>query len=35
MSVAQIRREPGAQGLLWQQTVETLPWQHIVIFRKP
>jgi len=35
MSVAQIRRELGAQGLLWQQTVETLPWQHIVIFRKP
>jgi precorrin-6B methylase 2 len=35
MSVAQIRREVGAQGLLWQQTVETLPWQHIVIFRKP
>ena len=25
----------GAQGLLWQQTLETLPWQHIVIFRKP
>ena len=35
MSVAQIRRELGAQGLLWQQTVDTLPWQHIVIFRKP
>ena len=35
MSVAQIRREIGAQGLLWQETVETLPWQHVVIFRKP
>jgi precorrin-6B methylase 2 len=35
MSVVQIRRELGAQGLLWQQTVETLPWQHVVIFRKP
>ena len=35
MSVAQIRREVGAQGLEWQQTIETLPWQHIVIFRKP
>ncbi|MDB5822091.1 MAG: SAM-dependent methyltransferase [Herminiimonas sp.] len=35
MSVAQIQRELGAQGLLWKQTVETLPWQHIVIFRKP
>ncbi len=35
MSVAQIRREVGAQGLVWQKTVDTLPWQHIVIFRKP
>ena len=35
MSVAQIRRELGAQGLQWQQTVETLPWQHGVIFRNP
>jgi precorrin-6B methylase 2 len=35
MSVAQIRREVGAQGFLWQRTVDTLPWQHIVIFRKP
>ena len=35
MSVAQIRHELGAQGLQWQQTVDTLPWQHIVIFRKP
>jgi precorrin-6B methylase 2 len=35
MSQAQIRREIGEQGLLWQQTVATLPWQHIVIFRKP
>ena len=35
MSVDQIRREVGAAGLVWQQTVETLPWQHIVIFSKP
>jgi precorrin-6B methylase 2 len=35
MSVAQIRREVGAQGFVWQKTVDTLPWQHIVIFRKP
>ena len=35
MSVAQIRREAGAQGFSWQKTVDTLPWQHIVIFRKP
>lgn len=35
MSVAQIRRELAAAGLEWQQTVNTLPWQHIVVFRKP
>lgn len=35
MSEEQIRREVGTHGLQWQQTVETLPWQHIVIFRKP
>ena len=35
MSAAQIRREVGASGLEWQQTVDTLPWQHVVVFRKP
>jgi ubiquinone/menaquinone biosynthesis C-methylase UbiE len=33
MSEAQIKREAAAQGLLWDHTVETLPWQHLVIFR--
>lgn len=35
MSEAQIRREAAAAGLIWKQTVETLPWQHIVVFTKP
>lgn len=35
MSEAAIRREIEASGLIWQQTVATLPWQHVVIFRKP
>ena len=35
MSEAQVRREAAAAGLTWQKTVETLPWQHIVIFTKP
>jgi len=35
MSEAGIRREIEAGGLVWQQTVTTLPWQHVVIFRKP
>jgi predicted methyltransferase len=33
MSVAQVRREAEAAGLVWDRTIETLPWQHIVIFR--
>ena len=35
MTVAQVRREAGAAGLVWVDTVETLPWQHIVIFTVP
>ncbi len=34
MSVAQIRREAQAHPLLWERTVSTLPWQHLVVFRK-
>lgn len=32
MSVAQIRREAEAAGLVWRETIETLPWQHVVVF---
>jgi ubiquinone/menaquinone biosynthesis C-methylase UbiE len=34
MSVEQIEKEMNAVGLAHVQTVETLPWHHIVIFRK-
>jgi len=34
MSEAQIKREAGVLALEWEQTVSTLPWQHVVIFRK-
>ena len=35
MSEAQVRREAAAvAGLAWDRTVETLPWQHLVLFRK-
>ena len=34
MSLAQIEREATAAGLVRQATVETLPWQHVVVFRK-
>ena len=34
MSEAQVRREAGASGLVWERTASGLPWQHAVIFRK-
>ena len=34
MSEAQIRREAAVFALDWERTVKTLPWQHVVVFRK-
>lgn len=34
MSEAQIRREAAVHPLVFDRTVETLPWQHLVVFRK-
>jgi len=34
MSEAQIKREAGLFTLEWERTMSTLPWQHVVIFRK-
>jgi hypothetical protein len=34
MSEAQIKREAGIFLLEWERTVSTLPWQHVVVFRK-
>ena len=34
MSEAQIRKEAAAHALVWERTASTLPWQHVVIFRK-
>ena len=34
MSEAQIKREAGIFPLDWERTVNTLPWQHVVVFRK-
>ncbi len=34
MSEAQIKREAGVHPLQWVRTVATLPWQHLVVFRK-
>jgi len=34
MSEAQIKREAAVHPLVWDQTVTSLPWQHLVVFRK-
>jgi ubiquinone/menaquinone biosynthesis C-methylase UbiE len=34
MSEAQIKREASIFSLEWERTMSTLPWQHVVIFRK-
>ena len=35
MSEAQVRREASASALTWERTAGGLPWQHVVVFRKP
>lgn len=34
MTEAQVRKEAAAQPLQWVKTVDGLPWQHIIVFRK-
>jgi predicted methyltransferase len=34
MSEAQIKREAAVHALAWERTVGSLPWQHLVVFRK-
>ena len=34
MSQAQVRKEAAAHALVYERTAATLPWQHVVIFRK-
>lgn len=34
MSEAQVKREAAVHPLEWVRTVATLPWQHLMIFRK-
>ena len=35
MSEAQVRKEAGAHALVYERTARTLPWQHVVVFKKP
>jgi len=34
MSEAQVRKEMSVQPLEWVETIATLPWQHVIVFRK-
>lgn len=34
MSEAQVKREAAVHALVWDRTVGSLPWQHLVVFRK-
>jgi len=35
MSESQIRHEATAHGLKWERSIESLPIQHVIVFRKP
>jgi len=35
MSEAQVKKEAEAAGLKWEKTIGELPWQHLIIARKP
>src|SRR6266571_4821065 len=34
MSEVQVRKEMSAHPLEWVETIATLPWQHVIVFRK-
>ena len=34
MTEAQVRKEAAQHPLQWEETVKSLPWQHLIIFRK-
>ena len=34
MSEAQVRREMAPHALVHERTAHTLPWQHLIVFRK-
>ncbi len=34
MTEAQVKQEALTHSLIWERTASTLPWQHVVIFRK-
>ena len=35
MTLNQVRREVEPQGFVFKESLEFLPWQHVIIFEKP
>jgi hypothetical protein len=35
MTLDQVRREIEPQGFTFKESLEFLPWQHVIIFEKP
>ena len=35
MTEQQVRLEAADQSLVWERTARTLPWQHVVVFKRP
>jgi hypothetical protein len=35
MSVAQVKKEASDVGLIFEKVISDLPWQDVIIFRKP
>ena len=34
MSETQVKREAAVLPLVWERTAASLPWQHVIVFRK-
>jgi hypothetical protein len=30
-----VRREMSSHPVAWEETMSMLPWQHVMVFRKP
>ena len=35
MTEAQVKREAAQHQLVWQRTARSLPWQHVLVFKRP
>jgi precorrin-6B methylase 2 len=35
MTEKQVRLEAAAHDLVWERTARTLPWQHVLVFKRP